>query len=829
MAQEPTMFTSGTIKKFSIGSIVAPQQSRITVANDINTLVNSVSNFGKVLADEKTKQTFLEHDEALQLNRKQLQDDLYNAGDDMESINSAYAQWEYRGNAIISSGALSQEGKITLGKSFQMHREMFGGTIRKVNQQLKTEKFKEDFVSSIPTMMSLPKEDLKDSWGAYLNKAKEDKLDVNATAEFMFKSMGKVFAEQLSEVGLNATPFELKEMIDDYEDNMLSLDKKLENKEYFNSTISSLKDNFLAPSVDVYSENIKAQLKAGSISIEEYLGEVDKFEGMVSSTKLDTLKEQAVMQDRVNKEQSYARTLQIAMRYGAPLEDLVRNARGAGWNDEEIGYLRESFKNDQAKAQGEATIQLLKQGIEQAKFEIQNGQFTGDPEGFVQALQKTKDVLTTTDMNYILRADFQSKMIIDPELTFSKDKAEFPEAVHSDYDKGAERYANVILSDIAKNPTMTNLQRYLGHVQKTGKGGNNTSFIGDILSTESFKATKTAPGSEEYLQAQGQLASNVGLMGQMIATITTTDPLLVDKVFNKKQIQRYEGLQTLMDMGELTPPMIDKLDNLSANPSEVQSLPQGDSRKLIETLADNGVMPDEYSSYMKQAKLMYSLTGDANKYLDSVEAKLSNSGVYGDGRFVVKGARDTDGTPLVMSKADEKTVNNMLMIMRGDITDFRDALSTNPMFGALALPFDFATRAFQDMAQYRETKGEGDDRFKIEATINGQDAVGAYKDVYGFKYDKTTNSVVLQDKDGKELYYLDLTPREFLTIANQTVSNARYNALNKVFSFEGSMQKTYEAAKEGIGKAVGVVKEIIPPTKLERIQRENKRLQKENK
>lgn len=792
MAQEPTMFTSGTTKKFSIGSIVAPQQSRVTVANDINTLVNSVSNFGKVLADEKTKQTTLEHDEALQYNRKALQDDLYNAGDDLESINTAYAQWEYRGNAIISSGALSQEGKITLAKSFQMHREMFGGVIRKVNQQLITEKFKEEFTSFIPTIMSLPKEDMKDMWSAYIKDAKSKKLDVNATAEFMFKSMGKVFAEQLSEVGLNATPFELKEMIDDYEDNMLSLDKKLENKEYFNSTMSSLKDSFLAPSVDAYSENMKAQLKAGNISIEEYLGEVDKFEGMVSSTKLDTLKEQAVMQDRVNKEQSYARTLQIAMRYGAPLEDLVRNARGAGWNDEEIGYLRESFKNDQAKAQGEATIQLLKQGIEQSKFEIQNGQFTGDPEGFVQALQKTKDVLTATDMNYILRATFQSKMITDPELTFSQDKSQFPEAVHSDYDKGAERYANVILSDLAKDPTMTNLQRYLGHVQKTGKGGNNTSFIGDLLSTESFKATKTAPGSEEYLQAQEQLASNIGLMGQMIATITTTDPLLVDKVFNKKQIQRYEDLQTLMDMGELTPPMIDKLDNMSANPSEVQSLPQKDSRKLIETLADNDVMPDEYSSYMKQAKIMYSLTGDTNKYLDSVEAKLSNSGVYGGGKFVVKGARDTDGTPLVMSKADEQTVNNMLMIMRGDVTDFRDALYTNPTFGALALPFDFVTRGVQNIKEFLETKGKGDDRYSIEASYGGENLVGLVEDAVGFRYDQQTKGIFLTDKEGLDIYFLDISPREFIDLSNKIIGKARFDALNKVFSFEGSMQKTYD-------------------------------------
>ena len=789
MAQEPTMFTSGTTKKFSISSIVAPQQARVTVANDINTLVNSVSNFGKVLADEKTKQVFLEHDEALQYNRKALQDDLYNAGDDLESINRAYAQWEDRGNAIISSGALSQEGKITLGKSFQMHREMFGGTIRKVNQQLKTERFKEDFVSSVPTMMSLPKEDLKDSWGAYLSKAKEDKLDVNATAEFMFKSMGKVFAEQLSEVGLNATPFELKEMIDSYESNMLSLDKKLENKEYFTKTIDTLKDSFLTPSVNAYAENIKAKLKSGTLPIEDYLGEVAKLEGMVNSTKLATLKEQAVMQDRENKEQSYARTLQIAMRYGASLDDLVRNAEGAGWNDEEIKYLRESFKTDQAKAQGEATIQLLKQGIEQSKFEIQNGQFTGDPQGLVQALQKTKDVLTASDMNYVLRADFQSKMIADPELTFSKDKSEFPESVQSDYDKGAERYANVILSDFAKDPNMVNLQRYLGHVQKTGKGGNNTSFIGDMLSTENFKATKTAPNSEEYLQAQGQLASNLGLMGQMISTITTTDPLLVDKVFNKKQIQRYEGLQALMDMGELTPPMIDRLDSLSANPQDVESLPQKDSRKLLETLADNGVLPDEYSSYMKQAKIMYTLTGDSNKYLDSVKTKLSNSGVYGDGKFKIKGARDTDGSPLVMSKADEKTVNNMLKIIRGDITDFRDALYTNPIFGALALPFDFTTRGVQNIKEFIETKGKGDDRYSIEASYNGENLVGSAEGVVGFRYDSQTKGIFLTDAVGADIDFLDMSPREFISFSSKVIENARYDALSKSFSIEGSLAK----------------------------------------
>jgi hypothetical protein len=792
MAQEPTMFTSGTTKKFSIGSIVAPQQSKVTVANDINTLVNSVSNFGKVLADEKTKQTYLEHDEALQYNRKALQDDLYNAGDDLESINEAYAQWEARGKAIISSGALSQEGRITLGKSFQMHREMFGGTIRKVNQELKAEKFKEDFVSSVPTMMSLPKEDLKDSWRAYLSKAKEDKLDVNTTAEFMFKSMSKVFAEQLSEVGLNATPFELKEMIDSYEANMLSLDKKLENKEYFNKTMGFLKDSFLAPSINAYTENIKAQLKSGNLSIDGYLGEVAKLEGMVNSTKLATLKEQAVMQDRENKEQSYARTLQIAMRYGASLDDLVRNAEGAGWNDEEIKYLRESFKTDQAKAQGEATIQLLKQGIEQAKFEIQNGQFTGDPQGLAQAIQKTKDVLTASDMNYILRADFQSKMIADPELTFSKDKSEFPESVQSDYDKGAERYANVILSDFAKDPSMVNLQRYLSHVQKTGKGGNNTSFIGDMLSTENFKATKTAPNSEEYLQAQGQLASNLGLMGQMIATITTTDPLLVDKVFNKKQIQRYEGLQALMDMGELTPPMIDRLDSLLANPQDVESLPQKDSRKLLETLADNGVMPDEYSSYMKQAKIMYTLTGDSNKYLDSVKTKLSNSGVYGDGKFVIKGARDTDGSPLVMSKADEKTVNNMLKIIRGDVTDFRDFLKTNRAFQEVGLVPDAMVRGVQNIKEFLETKGKGDDRYSIEASYDGENLVGLVEDAVGFRYDQQTKGIFLTDKEGLDIYFLDMSPREFISFSSKVIENARYDALNKVFSFEGSMQKIYD-------------------------------------
>lgn len=798
MAQEPTMFTSGTTKKFSIGSIVAPQQSRVTVANDINTLVNSVSNFGKILADEKTKQIFLEHDEALQLNRKQLQDDLYNAGDDMESINSAYAQWEDRGNAIISSSALSQEGRVTLGKSFQMHREMFGGTIRKVNQALKAEKFKEDFVSSVPTMMSLPKEDLKDSWRAYLSKAKEDKLDVNATAEFMFKSMGKVFAEQLSEVGLNATPFELKEMIDSYESNMLSLDKKLENKEYFNKTMSFLKDSFLAPSVNAYSENIKAQLKSGTLSIESYLVEVDKLEGMVNSTKLATLKEQAVMQDRENKEQSYARTLQIAMRYGASLDDLVRNAEGAGWNDEEIKYLRESFKTDQAKAQGEATIQLLKQGIEQSKFEIQNGQFTGDPQGLAQALQKTKDVLTASDMTYILRADFQSNMIADPELIFSKDKSEFPESVQSDYDKGAERYANVILSDFAKDPSMVNLQRYLGHVQKTGKGGNNTSFIGDMLSTENFKATKTAPNSEEYLQAQGQLASNLGLMGQMIATITTTDPLLVDKVFNKKQIQRYEGLQALMDMGELTPPMIDRLDSLSANPQDVESLPQKDSRKLLETLADNGVMPDEYSNYMKQAKIMYTLTGDSNKYLDSVKAKLSNSGVYGDGKFVIKGARDNDGSPLIMSKADEKTIKNMLKIIRGDTTDFRDLLETNAIFGALALPSDFAVRNVQSIKEFLETKGKGDDRYSIEASYGGENLVGLVEDAVGFRYDQQAKGIFLTDKEGLDTYFLDMSPREFIDLSNKIIGKARSDALSKSFSIEGSLAKGWNAFSDAM-------------------------------
>jgi hypothetical protein len=339
---------------------------------------------------------------------------------------------------------------------------------------------------------------------------------------------------------------------------------------------------------------------------------------------------------------------------------------------------------------------------------------------------------------------------------------------------------------------MVNLQRYLSHVQKTGKGGNNTSFIGDMLSTENFKTTKTSPNSEEYLQAQGQLASNLGLMGQMIATITTTDPLLVDKVFNKKQIQRYEGLQALMDMGELTPHMIDRLDSLSANPQDVESLPQKDSKKLLEILADNGVMPDEYSSYMKQAKIMYTLTGDSNKYLDSVKTKLSNSGVYGDGRFVVKGARDTDGSPLVMSKADEKTINNMLKIIRGDVTDFRDALYTNPIFGALALPSDFVTRGVQNIKEFRETKGKGDDRYSIEASYGGENLVGLVEDAVGFRYDQQTKGIFLTDKEGLDIYFLDISPRDFIDLSNKIIGKARSDALNKVFSFEGSMQKIYD-------------------------------------
>lgn len=306
-------FETGSAK-LSISSIVAPQQTRVTTADDVNNLLGTVAkttdDMVKVVDNETMTDKSRRYNEA----RAAYQKGLETANGDPFATNEVWGKFKADTQALIDEGGfINQESQNKLQGTIIneiSQRELYHNNMqRQYNESRLNDSIAEQAVAFG-----------NDSRGL-MTKAKElaqlyDVKDMNKVSETVIKIFKNRAIASLSEAGDSLN----KEMITNQENIFKDLakdDTKLEGKAYYNEAITALK-----VFKNQYNETGKELIKQ-KIATEQYVGnpkalqaDMDKYDFSASTKEVLTLSNQA--NTKAFYEKQYSETVQAILMNPEP-------------------------------------------------------------------------------------------------------------------------------------------------------------------------------------------------------------------------------------------------------------------------------------------------------------------------------------------------------------------------------------------------------------------------------------------------------------------------------------------------------------------------------
>lgn len=789
-------FETGSAK-LSISSIVAPQQTRVTTADDVNNLLGTVAkttdDMVKVVDNETMTDKSRRYNEA----RAAYQKGLETANGDPFATNEVWGKFKADTQALIDEGGfISEESQnklqgVIINEISQ--RELYHNNIQKQYQDARhKDSVAERRAASNEPLAAVIDEEVK--LGALYNK--KDKNEIMKT--LLEVETSKMQYEMANSQNLD------KEMIDKYRQSILSIkdvDPKVVGKDYFTKALGAVEvfDNaYNKEQLDLVSKNLNYGVyDAAPKLFQQHLKELN-----IPDTTKQILTTGQQVRMKKDQEANAAKALSLALQANESWDVVKGRAIRAGYTTEQLSSLKLIHENELKKIEDKAIVIGLKNEQAATAAQIDNFEFNGDPKTIIKNSVLINGVAEEGDLKNFERAGFQTAAHTDPVGTFSKPKAAYSVTVAKDYEALADQFATRMLENMQERGIdSAKLTKYIDHVKTTGKGGMTSMFVGSLLSTDGMKAYRTEPMSQKAVEAKQAFINNIRTIDKMVGTIADHNSDMVNKIFSEEQLKKFNRYKTLIENGNLSITTLENIDNMSVE--KMQAVPTKKDDKLVALLLKHNVPPQEFDSYKKELQVIYNIGGDVDKFMNTTEQRLKSSSVTPIMNF--KGARDNDGKPLVITSDDDKVVERALSIMNGSIEDIRQLRSTfsSPLNATITIPnipmylWDKAETAID----FVMNKGDST-RFDAKASIKlgGENIAGKFPGAEKVTYDKKSGGVYLGDDKEPNKYFLEVTPREFLDISNNIMLTAEKH-LRSIDPLYSAFQDTQKVIRDGMKTA----------------------------
>lgn len=306
-------FETGSAK-LSISSIVAPQQTRVTTADDVNNLLGTVAkttdDMVKVVDNETMTDKSRRYNEA----RAAYQKGLETANGDPFATNEVWSKFKADTQALIDEGGfISEESK----------NKLQGTIINEISQRelyhnnMQRQYLKEKFKDGLAEQLVMDSSNMEESYKRAQEIAKIHNItDMNEISETMVSVLKNKAKVELLGAGDNLS----KEMLDAYDTKLKDLariDKKLEGKPYYveaTSTIETFRNQYNATGKELIKQKIATEQYVGNPKALQ--ADMDKYDFSASTKEVLTLSNQA--NTKAFYEKQYSETVQAILMNPEP-------------------------------------------------------------------------------------------------------------------------------------------------------------------------------------------------------------------------------------------------------------------------------------------------------------------------------------------------------------------------------------------------------------------------------------------------------------------------------------------------------------------------------
>lgn len=422
-------FETGSAK-LSISSIVAPQQTRVTTADDVNNLLGTVAkttdDMVKVVDNETMTDKSRRYNEA----RAAYQKGLETANGDPFATNEVWSKFKADTQALIDEGGfISEESK----------NKLQGTIINEISQRelyhnnMQRQYLKEKFKDGLAEQLVMDSSNMEESYKRAQEIAKIHNItDMNEISETMVSVLKNKAKVELLGAGDSLS----KEMLDAYDTKLKDLakiDKKLEGKPYYveaTSTIETFRNQYNATGKELIKQKIATEQYVGNPKALQ--ADMDKYDFSASTKEVLTLSNQA--NTKAFYEKQYSETVQAILMNPEPsAKDRAtanRLMKQLGKSQEYIDSFNARLDHKEDTKKDALANKLFDAALNSASIGIDSGQ-AYDPkaltnlmlsakeavkveqdgkEVIVPVSKKAQEMVTTNNLLFTLQADNKAFM-----------------------------------------------------------------------------------------------------------------------------------------------------------------------------------------------------------------------------------------------------------------------------------------------------------------------------------------------------------------------------------------------------------------------------------
>jgi len=409
-------FETGSAK-LSISSIIAPQQTRVTTADDVNNLLGTVAkttdDMVKVVDNETMTDKSRRYNEA----RAAYQKGLETANGDPFATNEVWSKFKADTQALIDEGGfISEESK----------NKLQGTIINEISQRelyhnnMQRQYLKEKFKDGLTEQLVMDSSNMEESYKRAQEIAKiyniTDMNEISETIVSVLKNKAKV---ELLGAGDSLS----KEMLDAYDTKLKDLakiDKKLEGKPYYveaTSTIETFRNQYNATGKELIKHKIATDYYVGNPKALQ--ADMDKYDFSASTKEVLTLSNQA--NTKAFYEKQYSETVQAILMNPEPsAKDRAtanRLMKQLGKSQEYIDSFNARLDHKEDTNKDALANKLFDAAFNSASIGIDSGQ-AYDPKALSNLMISAKEAVVTEDGQIVPVSKKAQEMVVTNEILF---------------------------------------------------------------------------------------------------------------------------------------------------------------------------------------------------------------------------------------------------------------------------------------------------------------------------------------------------------------------------------------------------------------------------
>ena len=598
-------FETGS-KKLSISSIVAPQQTKVTTADDINALLGTVAKtseeYVKVVDNEVMTGKSRRYNEA----RANYQRGLESANGDPFATNEVWGKFKAETQGLIDEGGfINQESQNKLQGTIIneiSQRELYHNNIQR--QYMKSR-----FKDSLTEQLVMDDSDMTTSYTKAQEIAKLYNItDMNEVAETMVDVLKNNAKMRLSTAGDNLS----KEMIDEYDNKLTSLaklDKKLEGKAYYADalvTINTFRNQYNATGKELIKQKIATEQYIGNPKALQ--ADLDKYDFSATTKEVLTLSNQA--NTKAFYEKQYSETVSAILMNPEPsAKDRAtanRLMKQLGKSQEYIDSFNARLDHKDDTKKDVLANKLFDAAFNNASIGINSGQ-AYDPKALSNLMISSKEAVVNVDGQVVPVSKQAQEMVVTNGLLFkmqndnnsfmSSHIEQLPGYTHT----AVKAFANKKVDELYKSDTPDKMDAIAQIYTQYGSAG---------LVKENIQSKYKNPAT--FDQAYAEYKWLAGAIPNSVTKMLGADTIEQLELYNKLKSQAGKDINPLA--------LYEKVEKAVATPVDFNEPRVKDAYKEFNKfVSDNGI--SEYTGQKAQLNSLLKLGYGAEDAIKQLKDK----------------------------------------------------------------------------------------------------------------------------------------------------------------------------------------------------------------